>query len=180
MACEAPCFEVGATSVFPYWTTCFFRLIVSVDFIIDIHSTFLQSFTPVCKAQLTRCKQSFATVLFLFFLNRMKLFFLSHSILLSLDFIIHVQSIFLQTFTPVLTELCHRILSVSPHISVSKYSNPNEDLHFSRIFRPVDSRCLNSASMLKVVFGYLYIESSFWISCNMMSVMRRLGSQLRE
>ena len=37
----------------------------SLDFIIDVRSTFTQSFTPVRKEQLTRCRPSFANVFFL-------------------------------------------------------------------------------------------------------------------
>ena len=37
----------------------------SLDFIIDVRSIFMQTFTPVCKEQLTRCRPSFVTVFFL-------------------------------------------------------------------------------------------------------------------
>ena len=55
LACEAPCFEIGATSLFLNRLPTFLVSSYSLDFIIDVLSTFLQSFTPVSKGQLTRC-----------------------------------------------------------------------------------------------------------------------------
>ena len=53
----------------------FFVSSYSLDFIIDVRSAFLQSFTLVLQGQLTRCRPRFATVFFLFSLNRQQLFF---------------------------------------------------------------------------------------------------------
>ena len=60
----------------------FFVPLYPLDFIIDVLLTFSQSFTLVRTVQLTRCQPSFATVFFLFLLNRHP-FFLSHYILLT-------------------------------------------------------------------------------------------------
>ena len=50
---------------FPRRSPFFFVALYSLDFIIDVQSIFTQSFTLVCKEQLTRCRPSFANVFFL-------------------------------------------------------------------------------------------------------------------
>ena len=79
VAREDPCFEIGATSVFPSLTTAFFRLIVfswlhpwrTIDFLAEFHPDLQRKAYKV----LTKLCQWIATLFFLFFLNRPPLFF---------------------------------------------------------------------------------------------------------